>query len=338
MEILNRINAASAIPVYLQVADAILTGIQTGVLKRDRKLPSINKLSESNYISRDTVSKAYDVLRKRGVVNSIRTGGFYVKDNYITTGLSVLLLLNKLSAHKKHIYYALLKNLGAGAVVNLHVHHADGKICERLIEENLARYSYIAVLPHFNKNMEYARQAIRKVPKEQLLLLDKKLDDYEGKCAAVYQDFEGDIRNALNQGKDLLARYSRLTLVQPSSMAYPKEILKGFRLFCQQSLFEHNVIDAIKPQLELKGTAFVVLDESDLVDLIALGKQKGLSLGKDYGMISYNDNPLKEVLENGITVISTDHVKMGETAAYLMKHGLKEQQANPFTLIRRNSL
>ncbi|WP_114782639.1 GntR family transcriptional regulator [Botryobacter ruber] len=338
MEILDRINATSATPVYLQVADAILSGIETGTLKRDRQLPSINELSENNYLSRDTVEKAYQVLRKRGVIVSVKAKGCYVSDTFTSSTYKVLLLLNKVSAYKKAVYYSLLKALGDNAVVDLHIHHFDGKICESLLQEHLAKYQYVAIMPHFNKNIESAKQAIRKIPKEKLLLLDKSLEGFEGKCAAVYQDFERDIRKALHSGKDLLSKYERLTLVHPEHIPYPIEIVKGFRHFCCENSIEHSVTGAIRPDMDFQGTAFVVLDESDLVELIELGRAKGLVTGKDYGIVSYNDTPLKEVLENGITVISTDHEKMGETAAHMIKNKLKEQVSNPFTLIRRNSL
>ena len=44
---------------------------------------------------------------------------------------------------------------------------------------------------------------------------------------------------------------------------------------------------------------------------------------------------LKEILSDGISVISTDHAKMGETAAMLILENKKEKIKNPFTLILR---
>ena len=80
------------------------------------------------------------------------------------------------------------------------------------------------------------------------------------------------------------------------------------------------------------------MKEEDLVKLIKLTRSKNLELGKNVGIISYNETPLKEILSEGITVISTDFVKMGETAASLVLNKKKEKIKNPFTLIKRNSL
>jgi DNA-binding LacI/PurR family transcriptional regulator len=59
-------------------------------------------------------------------------------------------------------------------------------------------------------------------------------------------------------------------------------------------------------------------------------------LGKDIGVISYNDTPLKDLL--GITVISTDFQVMGETAAYMIVKKKKELVKNAFRFINRNSI
>jgi DNA-binding LacI/PurR family transcriptional regulator len=47
---------------------------------------------------------------------------------------------------------------------------------------------------------------------------------------------------------------------------------------------------------------------------------------------------MKEILEGGITVISTDFEQMGRTTGRLILERAKEQLANPTGLIRRKSL
>jgi DNA-binding LacI/PurR family transcriptional regulator len=58
-----------------------------------------------------------------------------------------------------------------------------------------------------------------------------------------------------------------------------------------------------------------------------------LVIGKDVGIISYNETPLKEILLDGITVISTDHAKMGELAAQLILENRTERIKNDFHLL-----
>jgi DNA-binding LacI/PurR family transcriptional regulator len=87
-----------------------------------------------------------------------------------------------------------------------------------------------------------------------------------------------------------------------------------------------------------RGDVFIVKEETDLANLIKICKAQKLQIGTDVGIISYNETPLKEVLLDGITVISTDHVKMGESAADLILKNSRENIKNPFSFIKRNSL
>ena len=68
--------------------------------------------------------------------------------------------------------------------------------------------------------------------------------------------------------------------------------------------------------------AYVVIEENDLVNLVRQVRKENLTLGKDIGIISYNDTPLKDLL--GINVVSTHFKAMGETAAYLVLNNKKE--------------
>lgn len=338
MEVLDRIVETSTVPKYLQVVNTVIADIENGILQHGQRIPSINETSEMYYLSRDTVEKAYKELRERGIIISVRGKGNYICQKFSADKIRVLLLFNKLSAYKKTIYYSLLKAFGEDAIVDLHIHHYDGKICENLIQENLGKYHYYVVMPHFYENTETIMQTLQRIPEHKLVLLDKNLPVYRGKCAAVYQDFERDIHSALHTGIDLLYKYQKLVFVFPRDLNYPVEIIKGFQQFCQETSFAYEVIDSVDEETISEKTAYIVLEEADLIDLIKYSRQQHLILGQDLGIISYNETPLKEVLANGITVISTDHEKMGETAAYMMLHKRQGKVLNPFTLIRRNSL
>jgi DNA-binding LacI/PurR family transcriptional regulator len=106
-----------------------------------------------------------------------------------------------------------------------------------------------------------------------------------------------------------------------------------------QNSFKNQVIPGITKDTPVnQGEVFIVIEETDLANLIKICLSKRLEPGKDVGIISYNETPLKEVLLNGITVLSTDHIKMGETAAELIMNNSRENIKNPFVLIKRGSL
>ena len=81
-----------------------------------------------------------------------------------------------------------------------------------------------------------------------------------------------------------------------------------------------------------------MIEEVDLVELIKKANSSNLKLGKDIGVITYNDTPFKEILAGGISVLSTDFNKMGDTLADMIKNRTRKKVKNPFTLIVRNSI
>ncbi|MBD0260953.1 MAG: winged helix-turn-helix transcriptional regulator, partial [Cytophagales bacterium] len=71
------IDEESKVPKYRQIIDSILKDVDKGILLRGQRIPSINELSDEYYLARDTVEKAYNVLRQRGIIESVRGKGYY---------------------------------------------------------------------------------------------------------------------------------------------------------------------------------------------------------------------------------------------------------------------
>jgi len=334
-----QIDTDKKIPKYLQIVNAVTNAIRQGKLKKGDPIHSINELSDEFFLSRDTVQKAYSLLRKKGVISAIKGKGFYINRSDVTTPFRILLLFNKISNYKKQTYNAFVETMGDMAVVDLKIHHFNTKILESLLLENLDEYDYFVLMPHFYENADDVYSIIKKIPGDQLIILDKDLPHTYSKYAGVFQDFKNDIYNALESGIHLFKKYSKIILVFPKIIPYPKEIITGFRSFCTNNNLAYQIIDEITPETVItKKEAYVVIEENDLVNLIKSCKSKKLIVGKDIGIVSYNETPLKEILLNGITVISTDHHKMGETAARLILEKKKEKIKNPFVLIERKSL
>jgi DNA-binding transcriptional regulator YhcF (GntR family) len=333
------IDEARKTPKYLQVIDCIISAIKRGKLHKGDKILSINECSNEYFLSRDTVQKAYDILEQRGIIGAIKGKGFYISRTDIATKYRILLLFNKISNYKKQIYNSFIETMGDSAVVDLKIHHCNAKVLEGLILDNFYDYDYFVIMPHFYENIAEAYNFILKIPAEKLIILDKDLTYVDRKYAAVYQDFKNDIVEALETGLETLKKYTKLILVYPRMVSYPVEIVTGFRNFCLQHDFNKHIVNEIKPDTVLNlREAYIVIEETDLVQLIKNCKSANLKVGSDVGIISYNDTPLKEILMEGITVLSTDHAKMGETAAHLILENKREKIKNPFALILRNSL
>lgn len=87
-----------------------------------------------------------------------------------------------------------------------------------------------------------------------------------------------------------------------------------------------------------KGEIFMTVNDRDLVDLLKQAQLQQFVPGKDFGIISYNDTPLKEILAGGITTLSTDFKQMGQTMASLLTQKEIKTIENPWELNIRHSL
>jgi DNA-binding transcriptional regulator YhcF (GntR family) len=341
-----KIDSDSRIPKYQQIVNSIIDDIENGYLEVGQKIPSINEISEEYLLSRDTVEKAFNQLKERKIIISTKGKGCYVAKNLTSSQVKVLFIINKLSSYKLKIYNAFVNNMGANAVVDLNIYHCDYRGLISTLQENVSVYDYFIIMPHFkdknnnhiNSNKEVI-DALKKLPEDKLVILDNYLPELGDKVASVYQDFKMDINEALQEGLNSLKNYNKLIFVYPkfAIYPYPSEILQGFRSFCINFGFDFEIIDTIYPDMELQTKdAYIVIEESDLVNLMKQVKDLNYKPGKDIGIITYNDTPLKELL--GITVISTDFNVMGETAAYMIQKKKKEVVKNAFHFINRGSI
>ena len=70
----------NGIPLYIQVKQAVLADIKSGLWKTGDKLPTERELSDKLQVSRNTVSQAYQELEAEGVLVSIQGRGTFVCD------------------------------------------------------------------------------------------------------------------------------------------------------------------------------------------------------------------------------------------------------------------
>ena len=338
MSFQNEIENDSRIPIYEQVMKLIKSDIEQGIFRQGDRIPSINETSEEYGIARDTVEKAYKKLREDGVLISVPGKGFYVANTDLNNIFRVCLIFNKLSNYKKETYDSFIKVLESKATVDLFIYNFNIKVFEKIVTNNINNYDYFVIVPHFHHGSQGLVDIVKKIPNEKVLIIDKKINQLIDEYPTVYQDFESDIFTALEEGLQLIKKYSKLILAFRRERFFSLEILNGFTGFCKVYNINYSVIDRIEDEQVNPGEAYVIISDEDLVHLIKKAKIKGYGLGNDIGVISYNENPMKEILENGITTISTNHHALGEMAAKMLLSKSKARIKIPFTFNRRNSL
>ena len=333
-------------PKYIQIVDSVTQNITQGNFSIDDKMPSINMLSEEFYLSRDTVEKAYKILKERKIITSVRGKGFYIARTNLNSKINILFLVNKLSSYKSQIYNAFNRSIGANSHTDLQIYHCDETLFLNLLEKNKGAYDYYVIMSHFKSDTfkhisapDKVLQVINKIPKEKLIMLDNLNNKIDGKIVKVYQDYENDIYESLIEGYKKIVKYKKFVMVYPdkSVYPYPKRIVHGFRKFCIEKSLDFEVIDEIYDDMILKnGDLFITIVEDDLVKLINQIRDNEFTIGEDIGVLSYNDTPLKDLL--GISVVSTDFTAMGATAAQMILNKEKGSVKNPFNFIDRDSM
>jgi DNA-binding transcriptional regulator YhcF (GntR family) len=329
----------SRIPKYRQVVNTILWEIDQELVRPGQRLPSLTETSAEYYLSRDTIGKAYKELTQLGVITSVPGKGYFVNKRSKVGTIKVLLVVNKLSHYKSQLYEALVARIGNRAAVTVYTHNYDVRLFQCCILENLAYYDYFLVLPHFHGDEELMYQTLEKIPRNKLLILDRKLPLLEGKYGLIYQEFREDMKAALYENCARVQQYTRFSLVLPPDCRHLQEIAAGFEAFCREIGQAFAVLKRhLLPADIRQGEAYLTIRDQDLKLLVSAAQQNHWRPGTDVGILTYNDSPLKEVLANGISVVCTDHEQMGQTAAQMMIGQKMEQVHNPFRFIDRHSL
>jgi len=65
-------------PKYKQLADAILKGVKEETILDGENLPSLHDFSIALDVSKNTIEKAYNTLKKHGVVSSYKGKGYFI--------------------------------------------------------------------------------------------------------------------------------------------------------------------------------------------------------------------------------------------------------------------
>ena len=321
------------IPKYKQIINSIEEAILSGALQKGDQIPSINNIKDEHNLSRDTVLMAFNELKNRGIVQSIVGKGYYVTSENINVTQKIFLLFDELNSFKEDLYNSFLEHLGENIQVDIYFHHFNQNSFSKLISDNSGNYNYYVIMP---ANLKNTNRDLKNLPKDKVYILDQVHDDLL-EYPAIYQNFEKDIYNNLNKASHLITKYKKLVLVF-SDDKQPQSMLDGFVMFCEKKKITLEIVSSLQDYTLKKGELFIIPDDKNLLRIIKKMKTQNFILAKDIGVISYNDTLLKEIVEGGITTISTDFNRMGKRLAEMILNKENLKIENPNNLIIRNSL
>jgi len=334
---LFNINSKLVKPKHRQIIDEVLDAITEGRLKRKDIMPTISDVCETQKLSRLTVLKAYEELQQLGIIKAEKRKGYHVVSEDIKKKNNIFLLFDEFTMYKKTLYNAFREKIGSNGFIDIYFHHYNLKLFESLIINNIGSYTSYVVMPWPNQTVP---SIINKMDPGLTLLLDRKDALFKTKkFNYIVQDHKEEMVLCLEASRVDIKKYSKFILVHPSYSFHPTTTIDGFREFCKKHRIKHDVFTTLRNTDIRPNTAYFVVDDNELVIIVDYCMNSGYKLGKDIGIISYNETPMKRIIANGITVISTDFAMMGEHAAdYVLNPSASVHKVIPTSLIKRGSL
>lgn len=328
-----QIDETLGVPKYRQIINSIYHAISNGDLNLGDKIPSLNQICTEFDLSRDTVMVAFNELKAKGVIRSTPGKGYYINSTDIDLDERIFLLFDELNAFKEDLYTSFLNKLDIRTNVDIYFHHFNFQLFKDLISHSCGKYTSYVIMP---ATFDHTVDIISHLPEEKVYILDRLKADLKH-YPVVYQDFEKDVYQALTDGEDLLKKYLKLIMIFPGGKE-PEGRVTGFQKFCRERNIPHEILRSLLHRKIERGEAYFVPSDRNLVRLVKMASEQDFVLGTDFGIVSFNDTMLKEVVAGGITTISTDFNRMGETLATMIIEKRRQQIPNPAALIRRRSL
>lgn len=337
------INASVSLPVYKQVISQIEQKIISGEFIPGHQLPSMNELAANLNISKETIKKAYAILRDKGVIEPHQGKGFYVKGIDEDRPLRILLLFDKLSSYKQVLFNSFIERIGDDAEVTIRIHNQNLDVFEFFIDEDVDHFDYYVVTPHFPLDalsQKKMLKLLKRFPNRKLILLDKNIPELKGNYGAVYQDFENDIKSALYQAIDKLKEFSKLNIIKMPDSLYGTQISGAVEEFCTENKLSVEFHQEIRKDVIRRHEVYLMLNsqlDTGLLTFFRISDSLGFRIGEDVSVISYNDSPINEIILNGLTTVSTDFQQMGHLAAQMILDRSMGKMKCDFRIIRRGT-
>lgn len=330
-----RFDPRAETPKYRQIANSVVAGLRAGALRKGDRLPSINEACKVHGFSRDTVVKAYGLLREMRYLSAIHGKGYYLRTDVADPRLRAFVLFDTLNAFKENVFAGLSDTASQRVDIEVCFHHFNPGLFRRLLLEARGKYDRYVVMPFPAPEVAEALAALEA---ERLLVLDIHAC-VPSRCTPwIVQNFDAQLIQALEAGRERLRRYRRFILVFPPDNHDPVEIQDAVLRFGARAGLATSIVPRLTEHMVQTRSAYLVLDDKDLVSLVKYCNATGQRLGEDVGVLSYNDTPLKEIVAGGISVVSIDFYGLGVRAGQHVLDPRPVHETVPTRLILRSSL
>jgi DNA-binding transcriptional regulator YhcF (GntR family) len=301
------INHSSEIPKYQQLVNSINNAISEHILSKGDLLPSVNFICKENKLSRDTVFKAYSILKEQKIIESVPNKGYFVAGET----RKVLLVLDTFKAYKEVLYHSFVNNLPDNIIADVQFHHYNIDNFKTIINNSVGKYYKYVVMNFDHKEVA---PALTTISNDKLLLIDWNIHS-KSKNNYVFQDFGKAFYESLKGALDSFKKYNEIVFVFPNYTFHPQESVTYFKKFCDAFNLKYKIITNPKEFKIKKNKAYISVSDRILGQFLEQCQENNFEPGTDVGFLSYNETPMKKFIYKGISVVSTDFKEMGTKIA-----------------------
>ncbi|MFZ4861750.1 GntR family transcriptional regulator [Sphingobacterium sp. Mn56C] len=335
--VFDTIKALEEIPSYSkheQFVQGIIHAIEAKIISKGDPLPSINVLIKELGFARETIMRGYRELKNRGIVEAKRRLGYFVANEATDQSLKVALLMFLFDSFQEQFYRNFRNELGNKVHIDVFFHHGNITMFETMIDMIKGKYGayVIAPIPH-----PKTRMLLQGLPERKLVLFDR-FEPVGLKSSYITQEFEQSTYRVLAELAPTIKTFDQLVFFHTTESFDPIEIIRSYRKFAKDFDVKAKIVPEYKKGSVKKGHVYFTLNNAEIWQILKDCETKGLSPGKDIGILSCNDELLKEIIGGGITTYSTDFSLMGIRAAQAVVQKETVHELIPTLLYRRKSL
>lgn len=316
------------------VIDSTIELIRNGEISAGGALPSVQEATRIYGVARKTVVRSYEKLKKQGFIESRPRKGYYVINKQPNTKIRVLLIIHSFNAHFEFMYNEFRNQVNESCDLEIYFHHYNIKMLELIVTRTIDSYDLFII-----SSFDHPRipNIISRIPANKVLIISRN-DRLENQYNSICQNFNTGTYQSLVSAKKEIQKYSKFVLSFPLKSGHSQTLKTGFERFCNEFSLPFEVVDSLENVEISMGNLYLLIDDQDLIKLLRICKLSQWKLGREVGVISYNESPLKEVIRDGITVISCNFKTMASEMAEFINNRKSVQQIIPIKLIKRNSL
>lgn len=335
--IFEKIQELEEVPSYSkheQFVQGIINAIDERIISKGEALPSINVLIKELGFARETVMKGYRELISRGIVESKNRLGYFVANDDTEQTLKVALLMYLIDSFQEQFYRNFRNELGPNVHIDVFFHHGNITMFETMLDMIKGKYGVyvISPIPH-----PKTKHLLDMLPSNKFIMFDR-YEPLKGEFNYITQEFEQSTYRILAELAETIKKFDEMIFFHVPGSLDPVEIIKSFKKFTKDFNVNTRILNEYEPGSVEKGKVYFTLNNSEIWKILKDCEEKQLQPGKDIGILSHNDEVVKEIIGGGITTYSADFSLMGIKVAQAVLKKEKVQETIPTVLIRRKSL